>query len=52
VILVLAYTPALIDAVSNPGKGAPRFAPDNPTPIETKATGKVVTDNVSTIVKK
>lgn len=37
VILVLAYTPALIDAVKNPGLKAPAFTPDNPTPIEKKA---------------
>lgn len=35
VILVLAYTPALIDATKNPGPGAPRFTPDNPVPQET-----------------
>jgi cytochrome c oxidase subunit I len=34
VILVAAYTPALIDAVKNPGPGAPRFNPDNPVPVE------------------
>ena len=34
IILVLAYTPALIDANRNPGPGAPRFTPDNPMPIE------------------
>jgi len=33
VILALAYVPAFIDASKNPGPGAPRFAPDNPTPI-------------------
>jgi cytochrome c oxidase subunit 1 len=52
VILVLAYTPALLDATKNPGKGAPRFTPDNPSPIETKATTKLKTDNTTTIVKK
>jgi cytochrome c oxidase subunit I len=34
VILVLAYTPALINAVQNTGPGAPRFTPDNPAPVE------------------
>lgn len=37
VILVLAYTPALINAVSNPGPGAPRFTPENPVPIQTES---------------
>lgn len=47
VILVLAYTPALIDAVKNTGPGAPRFTPDNPVAVpadkisvETQATNK------------
>jgi cytochrome c oxidase subunit 1 len=34
IILVIAYTPALIDAVKNPGPGAPRFTPANPVPEE------------------
>jgi cytochrome c oxidase subunit 1 len=34
VILMIAYTPALIDATKNPGKGAPRFLPQSPTPVE------------------
>ncbi|HUQ96787.1 MAG TPA: cbb3-type cytochrome c oxidase subunit I [Chitinophagaceae bacterium] len=37
-ILVIAYTPALIDGVKNPGAGAPRYTPDNPTPAETNQT--------------
>jgi cytochrome c oxidase subunit 1 len=37
-ILVIAYTPALIDAVKNSGAGAPRFTPDNPVPVQTEAT--------------
>jgi cytochrome c oxidase subunit 1 len=43
VILVLAYTPALLDAVRNPGNGAPRFTPNNPVPVEEAphATSKV-----------
>jgi len=32
IILVIAYTPALYDAVTNPGPKAPRFAPANPVP--------------------
>ena len=32
VILVIAYTPALVNAVNNPGPGAPRFTPENPAP--------------------
>ena len=38
VILVIAYTPALIDATTNPGPGAPRFTPGNPVPEESKTT--------------
>jgi cytochrome c oxidase subunit 1 len=34
VILVLAYTPALMNALKNTGPGAPRFTPDNPVPAE------------------
>jgi len=34
VILVIAYTPALINAVKNTGPGAPRYTPDNPVPVE------------------
>jgi cytochrome c oxidase subunit I len=34
IILVIAYTPALIDSVKNPGPGAPRFSPTNPVPEE------------------
>ncbi|GAA4331964.1 cbb3-type cytochrome c oxidase subunit I [Flaviaesturariibacter amylovorans] len=41
VILVLAYTPALFDASKNPGKGAPRFTPDNPAPIEATTSAKL-----------
>jgi len=33
VILVIAYVPALKDAVTNPGPKAPRFAPESPVPI-------------------
>ncbi|MEP7257367.1 MAG: cbb3-type cytochrome c oxidase subunit I [Flavitalea sp.] len=35
VIMVISYTPALINAVNNPGPGAPPFTPDNPTPVKT-----------------
>jgi len=42
-ILVLAYTPALINAVKNTGPGAPRFTPDNPVPVTTEnSVGKTV----------
>ena len=34
IILVLAYTPALINVMKNTGPGAPRFTPDNPVPAE------------------
>lgn len=33
-ILVISYTPALNNALKNPGPGAPRFTPDNPVPAE------------------
>lgn len=48
VILVIAYTPALIDALRNPGPGAPRYTPDNPAPAETNAmpsTSKPTAEN-------
>jgi cytochrome c oxidase subunit 1 len=32
VVIVVAYTPAILDANINPGPGAPRFTPENPTP--------------------
>jgi cytochrome c oxidase subunit 1 len=38
VLIVIAYTPALIDSVKNPGPGAPRFTPDNPVPAESNKT--------------
>jgi len=34
VTLIMAYTPALIDATENPGKGAPCFLPQRPVPVE------------------
>jgi cytochrome c oxidase subunit I len=53
VILVLAYTPALMDATKNPGKGAPRFTPDNPVPIEnTKSVSKKVAEQPTTVIAK
>ena len=53
VILVLAYTPALIDATTNPGPGAPRFTPDNPVPIENKTTiQKTVTSKTTQVAQK
>jgi cytochrome c oxidase subunit I len=42
VILIIAYTPALINAVNNPGKGAPRFNPDNPAPVENKSASEKI----------
>ena len=52
VILVLAYTPALINAVKNSGPGAPRFTPDNPVPIENEShTSKVPLSNTSLLKK-
>jgi cytochrome c oxidase subunit 1 len=38
VLIVIAYAPALFDSVRNPGPGAPRFTPENPTPMETNKT--------------
>jgi cytochrome c oxidase subunit I len=40
VILAIAYIPAFMDAVKNPGPGAPRFTPDNPIPVQPAPTGK------------
>lgn len=34
IVIIIAYTPALINASKNPGPNAPRFTPDNPAPIE------------------
>ena len=34
VILVLAYTPALLNVMKNTGPGAPAFTPDNPVPAQ------------------
>lgn len=54
VILILAYTPALINAVQNTGPGAPRFTPDNPVPLQKNAqTNKVIINkNNAAIVKE
>jgi cytochrome c oxidase subunit 1 len=58
VILLLAYVPAFLNASNNPGPGAPRFTPDNPTPIENvqpvkgKVTSKLKTGNAVTMVAK
>ena len=52
VILVIAYTPALINAVKNPGQGAPRFTPDNPTPVPSEAVSKNVSHSTTALVKK
>jgi len=37
VILVIAYTPALINVVKNTGPGAPRFTPENPVPVQSSS---------------
>ena len=42
VILVISYTPALINAVQNPGMGAPAFSPDNPVPIKKETVSNQV----------
>lgn len=50
VILVIAYTPALINAVKNPGPNAPGFTPDNPIPQE--PVSKIKTPSTTPIVVK
>jgi len=43
VVIAIAYTPAILDSLRNPGPGAPRFTPDNPTPAlnnKTPSTSK------------
>jgi len=35
IIIVMAYVPALMDVMKNTGPKAPRFTPDNPTPVVT-----------------
>ncbi|MDP9229249.1 MAG: cbb3-type cytochrome c oxidase subunit I [Bacteroidota bacterium] len=52
VILVLAYTPALINAVKNSGPGAPRFTPDSPVPIENESPTSKVSVNNTSLLKK
>jgi cytochrome c oxidase subunit I len=53
VIICLAYIPAFIDANRNPGQGAPRFTPDNPTPIENaKPVSKQHTPENTVIIAK
>lgn len=38
VVIVLAYTPAIFNAVKNPGSGAPPYTPDIPVPVTTEKT--------------
>ena len=52
VILVIAYTPALINAVQNPGPGSPRYMPDNPVPVQSAPVSKSISSSTSTVVKK
>jgi cytochrome c oxidase subunit I len=52
VILVIAYTPALINAVENPGPGAPRFTPENPVPQTEPVSKTTNTSPTETLVKK
>ncbi|HET7896780.1 MAG TPA: cbb3-type cytochrome c oxidase subunit I, partial [Flavisolibacter sp.] len=49
VILVIAYTPALINATTNPGPGAPGFTPDNPVPVESTTNTPKATQPVAEI---
>jgi cytochrome c oxidase subunit 1 len=52
VLLVIAYTPALINAVKNPGMEAPRYTPDNPIP-QIEPVSKILTiPSTQTVVKK
>lgn len=53
VLIVIAYTPAIIDSVRNPGPGAPRWTPDNPVPAETNktpSTSKPTADNKTVVL--
>jgi cytochrome c oxidase subunit 1 len=54
IILVVAYVPAFLDATKNPGPGAPRFAPENPIPIEetSSKTTKPAIVNATSFSKK
>ena len=54
IILVVAYVPAFLDATKNPGPGAPRFAPENPIPIEEPSSKipKPATVNATAFGKK
>lgn len=52
VILLIAYTPALLNAVQNPGPGAPRFTPDNPIPVEAPTSKALDKTNPETLVIK
>jgi cytochrome c oxidase subunit I len=52
VIMVLAYTPAFINANNNPGPGAPRFTPDNPVPVEATISKPVVNNEASVNLTK
>lgn len=52
VILVIAYTPALLNAVKNPGMGAPRFTPENPMPVQSESVSKTPSSTSPAVVKK
>jgi cytochrome c oxidase subunit 1 len=49
VILVIAYTPALINAVKNSGPGSPQFDPANPVPITTEPVSKTTPGKSATV---
>lgn len=52
VILAISYTPALINANTNPGPGAPRFTPDNPVPIQSEAAAPAKVEKPMAVVKE
>ncbi|MGV3529407.1 MAG: cbb3-type cytochrome c oxidase subunit I [Flavisolibacter sp.] len=52
VILAISYTPALVNANTNPGPGAPRFTPDNPVPVQSEAAAPAKTEKPMAVVKE
>ena len=52
VILAISYTPALINANTNPGPGAPRFTPDNPVPVQSEAAAPAKAEKPMAVVKE
>ena len=52
VILVIAYTPALINAVKNPGAGSPPYLHDNPVPVQNQPVSKNIPSPTLEVAKK